>query len=311
MNNTHEKQKKQLTRFIIIPLRKPLAKMLITDFNFGFYFLSNEEKEKLIQLHKENFKEKGEGKSNLLKIERNTPEIVKFATSLENVQVYIINQSFRFWINGFRLKEIKSRKDYQAIYYTNRRKLPERLKYFTNKGFTLVKFTFTVSQKSINKHDLSNDSFFIKEIFELNKMFYSYYIEKLFKIVGREKTIQTGIESIYTFLGLTEKDLKKSTFERKYFYNQKNGFLPPDIFPKNFDRKLCDSDVFEIYKIRYENKLSFAAIAKETGLSKTKIIGICNNPKIAEFYKIVKHYSDNYSEYLSLTPFKYPFSDQP
>jgi hypothetical protein len=309
MNNTQVKPKQTLTRSVIIPLRKPLAKMLVADFNFGFGYLNNEEKEKLIQLHKENFKEKGEGKSNLLKIERNTPEIVKFATSLENLQAYYINILFRYWINGFRLKKVEYRKDYQATYYTNRRNLPERLKYFTKKGFTLVKFTFAVRQRTANKRDLTNDSFFIKEILSLNEL--EYLLFHFFDIVENEKTIKNGIELIYTFLGLTEKDLKKSTFERKYFHNKKNILLRQDIFPKNLDRKLYDSEVFEIYKNHCENKLSFAAIAKESGISKNKVSNICNNPKVAAFYKTVKHYSDNYSEYLSLTPFKYPFSDQP
>jgi hypothetical protein len=290
-----ENLKQQLTRDFIIPLKKPLAKMLITDFHSLISdILTNEEYEKLIELYDENLKEKGEGRSNFRKIYENEPEIVRIAYTLQDMQNYIINSIDYF--NGYWIDKIEFREDYKATYYTNRRNLTPLLKYFTKQGFTLVKFTFQVTTEKTKLENLDNDKSIIRYVLTLNEAAFHSLIEGLFRFVRRSSTVKNGINMIYDYSILTETDFKKSTFTRKYFkYKKTERRIDID---KKFDKKLYDRDIFSICQKYFEHNLSFSDIAKIFGVSKSKIVNICNDPKVVAFYKKVKRYSDNYREYL-------------
>jgi hypothetical protein len=287
--NPPEKPKRQLKRFIIIPLQKPLAKFLITDFDFLLDCISIEDIEKFGKVLFE------EGRNNFRKIRKSQPRLLAISDLLIPLQIHIVNLLFRYLLNGYRLKKIIARADYSATYYTNRKNLSDNLSYFVDKGYTLVKLIFPVIVKPKNNF-ISSPEKFKKEVSFINEVGLSKLMEVSLRIIEDETTVNTGIEIIYSLIGLTEKDIKKSTFRKKYFDYKKKHLDAPAIFQKNYDRNLIDYEIFDIKQL-HENGKSQSAIARTFNISRGKVKKICDDPTIEQFYTDASRYADNYFDY--------------
>lgn len=289
--NSNKNPKKQITRFIILPLKKPLAKFLISDFRFLYALLSDEQRKQQDALYETYFlKSDGRKKRNLILLRKKEPWLSKLGSLFEDLQREIVNGAFMYMLPGYRIKVI-FREDYRAVYYTNRRNLPEHLKGYNQKKYSLVKFTFSVQPDEENRkgipHSLKNS-----HLEFANNLF----LFSLFKFIEKQKTIQHGIDIACEIIGLNENDIKKTTLKRYYFKWKKTG-ADLVVIPNTYDKKISDIGIFAIANKRFSENYSYSKIANTTGISKAKVIAICKNPDILRFYHDVKRYSDNYIHY--------------
>lgn len=263
--NSKRKTKKQIKRFVIVPLKKPLAKFLIADFSF--------------------FSE-----------EENRTKIYGIANWFERLQTLIINESFLFIFNGYRILNIENREDYKATFYTYRSKLPAFLEHYINKDYSLVKFTFNVKPERENNLDKNID----EKIILLNQLANNIWITGIFGFIAHQKTFKEGkgIEIVFSIAGFKEQELKKTTFKR-YYYKWKQTANEHNTLKHSDKKLLTDLENFSIISKRLDDNYSYSKIAEITGMSKTKIINTCRNPDVLRFYHNVKRYSDNIFDYFS------------